>query len=100
MVIPEPRNLLRVWGPVELFWPPATSKATLPGCAHAPPLSFLEDARRRGMWRRGSSSQKGEPLRRRPLSGREGRARLAHVVGGARPVLALPWQLWQILAVP
>lgn len=100
MARPEPGNLLRVWGPSRVLLAAATSKATLPGCAHTPPLSFLEDGRRRGMWRRGSSSQKGEPLWRRPLSGREGRARLAHVVGGAGPVLALPWQLLQILAVP
>lgn len=55
------------------------------------------------MWRRGSSSQKGEPLWRRPLSGREGRARRAHVVGGAGRAShshGNSCKSWQFLSIP
>lgn len=55
------------------------------------------------MWRRGSSSQKREPLWRRPLSGREGRARRAHVVGGAGPAShshGNSCKSWRFLSIP
>lgn len=55
------------------------------------------------MWRRGSSSQKGEPLWRRPLSGREGRTRPAHVVGGAGPSSnshGNSCKSWRFLSIP
>lgn len=69
---PEPGNLLGVRGSGALPLVAAAARATPPGCAHTPPLSSGEAERRRGRRRRDSSSLKGEPLQRRPLSG-EGR---------------------------